>query len=366
MFRPCKIIFSAVVLALVPATALAASGVSRVPGVWQKLPPAPSAVLPGTSLWTGKQLIVFGRPPFKPAVVAERYDPATSTWSRLSPPSTLADDPGCCKSVWTGKEMLVFGASHAVAFNPATGSWRGLRKSILGGIVVWTGREAIGWGGGCCGDARSTGAAYNPSDDIVRNLPRSPLAPSQSPLGAWTGRELILLVSGFDPDGKPYPARLARAAAYNPTTNKWRRIATPPERGGAAAWDGRELLVVGAGQSARSTLAYNPATNRWRRLASIPSVRFGASTVWTGKRLYVWGGQDAGASTSRPDGAAYDPRTNRWLTISRAPMAAGVGGSLVTWTGRSLIVWGGEIGTPKGTAIPPKFPRGGAVFTPAG
>jgi hypothetical protein len=184
-------------------------------------------------------------------------------------------------------------------------------------------------------------------------------------VGAWTGRELILLVSGFNPDGKPYPARLARAAAYNPTTNKWGRIATPPERGGTAAWDGHELLVVGAGRSARSTLAYNPATNRWRRLASMPSARFGASAVWTGKRLYVWGGQNAGASTSRRDGVAYDPRTNRWLAISRAPLTAGVGGSLAAWTGRSLIVWGGEIGTPKGTAIPPKFPRGGAVFTPA-
>src|SRR5204862_389751 len=80
-------------------------------------------------------------------------------------------------------------------------------------------------------------------------------APSQRPVGAWTGRELLLLVSSFGPDGKPWPASLARAAAYDPATNAWHRIAPLPETGlgalGTAAWDGRELLVVAAGKAAR-------------------------------------------------------------------------------------------------------------------
>ena len=40
----------------------------------------------------------------------------------------------------------------------------------------------------------------------------------------------------------------ALAAAYNPTTNSWRRIASLPQRlnGQSATWDGRELLVVGS------------------------------------------------------------------------------------------------------------------------
>ena len=114
------------------------------------------------------------------------------------------------------------GPFSTLAFNPLTNRWRQLRRGH-GGLVVWTGRELIGWGGGCCGDAFSDGVAYNPSANRWRNLPRSPLAGSQSPLGAWAGRELFVFVGNLDPDGKPWPARLARAAAYNPATNTWRR-----------------------------------------------------------------------------------------------------------------------------------------------
>ena len=323
-----------------------------------------------TSVWTGKQLIVFGRRPvMNPSVdVAEAYDPATDAWSRLSPPAGPGYVPGY-KAVWTGKQMLVFGAFDSVAFTPVTNAWRELRKSVPGGIVVWTGREAIGWGGGCCGDAWSNGAAYNPATNKYRNLAHSPLAPEQRPIGAWTGRELVLFVSGLNPaDGKPWPARLAHAAAYNPATDTWRRIARLPGTGlrfsGTAVWDGRELLVVGAGENAQSAYAYNPATNRWRRLAPLPSGRVGPSAVWTGKRLFVWGGQNLGASRNLNDGLAYNPRSDRWASIPRAPFRAR-GGSIVVWDGREMIVWGGEIGTPAGTNFPPKFPRDGAAFTPA-
>lgn len=85
----------------------------------------------------------------------------------------------------------------------------------------------IGWGGGCRGDAFPDGAAYNPAANSWHTLARSPLAGSQSPQGAWTGRELIIFVGGTDPDGNAWPARLARAAAYSPATDTWRRIAPP-------------------------------------------------------------------------------------------------------------------------------------------
>jgi N-acetylneuraminic acid mutarotase len=367
MPRLSKICALASILVVVPA-ALAASG--TVPGTWRKLHAAPFAVPQGTvSVWTGRQLIVFGRRPVtNPSVaVAESYDPARDAWSRLSPPTDPRYSPGY-RAVWTGKEMLVFGAFHSVAFNPASVKWRDLRHSVPGGITVWTGREAVGWGGGCCGDAESTGAAYNPATGTFRNLARSPLAPSQSPLGVWTGRELVLFVSSFGPDGKRWPARLARAAAYNPLTNTWRRIAPLPEAGlrfaGTAVWDGREILVVAAAAKARSALAYNPATNHWRRLASMPSGRVGATAVWTGKRLLLWGGQNLGASRNLNDGLAYEPRADRWSRLPQAPLRAR-GASTVAWTGHALIVWGGEIGTPRGTNTPPKFLRDGAVFTPA-
>jgi hypothetical protein len=327
---------------------------------WQPLPKAPVQIDQNrTSVWTGKQLILFGlrrvtaldsrgNPYFVNfSDVADSYDPASKTWTRLSPPPGPGYEPNN-NAVWTGKEMLVFSPFHSVAYDPNTKSWRTLRKWVGGGIVAWTGREAIGWGGGCCGDAFGNGLAYNPATDTYRELAPSPLAPSQGPIGAWTGHELVLFSGGFDPAaGKLYPAKLARAAAYNPVTDTWRRITPLPNSApgfsGAAAWDGREVLVAGDGASGRAAFAYDPATDRQRALAPMPFGLRNISAFWTGRRLLVWGGSEAGR------GFAYDPGADRWSVVPLAPLH-GLATAL-DWTGRSLVVASG---------------RDAAAFTPAG
>ncbi len=342
-----------------------------MPGTWRRLAPEPFAIPQGpTSVWTGRELILFGRrPAVNPSIaVAEAYVPAANSWKKLLPPAGPGYVPGF-EAVWTGTEMLAFGVFDSVAYNPRRDEWRRLSRSVPGGIVVWTGREAIGWGGGCCGDARSNGAAFDPETDTYRKLPRSPLAPSQHPLGAWTGRELVLLVSGFAPDGKPYSARLARAAAYDPRTNSWRRLAPLPVAGmrfgGTAVWDGRELLVTGAGAKAQSGYAFDPTTNRWRRLAPLPRPRVGASALWTGSRLILWGGQNFAASLpgGLRDGLAYDPRTDRWSAIPKSPLRSS--GSAIAWTGRALLVFGGSIGASAATKNQQVYLREGAAFVRA-
>jgi hypothetical protein len=310
---------------------------------WHTLPAGPITFgqLPA-SVWTGSKLILYGRRSVTaldsrgaPYVVksfdaAEAYDPASGAWTRLSPPAGPAYVPGY-HAVWDGKEMLVFGAFHSVGYNPSTNTWRTLPKSVGGGLVVWTGREAIGWGGGCCGDAWGNGLAYNPATDTYRELAPSPLAPSQGPVGTWTGRELVLFSSGFDPaSGKPYPASFARGAAYNPATDTWRRITPPLSSGGAAAWDGHEVLVAGGGATARAAFAYDPATNERRTLAPMPFGLRDARAFWTGGRLIVWGGSEAGR------GLAYDPRAGRWSKLPAAPLSGFP--TALGWTGHSLVV----------------------------
>jgi hypothetical protein len=333
---------------------VARGGAASEPGTsarpWQKLPAAPVKFdQPPASVWTGRKLILFGRRSVTaldsrgaPYVVrsfdaAESYDPSSRTWTRLSPPAGPDYVPGY-HAVWTGKEMLAFGAFHSVAYNPATNAWRTLRKSVGGGLVAWTGREAIGWGGGCCGDAWGNGLAYNPATDTYRDLAPSPLAPSQGPIGAWTGRELVLFSSGFNPaEAKPFPENLARGAAYNPTTDAWRRITplpgSPLGSGGAGSWDGHEVLVAGYGASARAAFALDPATNRRRPLATMPFGLQDARAFWTGERLLVWGGSE----TSR--GLAYDPREERWSVLPPAPLSGFA--VALAWTGQSLIVGSG-------------------------
>ena len=367
-------------LAVAFLLAAATSSAAATPGSWSVLPAAPIAPDAGlASVWTGKEMLVFGRQEsraedgavLKRVDVAEAYNPKASTWRRLPSPGATGSFMGE-SAIWTGKEMLVWGQGTHEAFDPLANRWRRLPAPPLAahdaaGLVVWTGRELIGWGGGCCGDAFSDGAAYSPATNRWRKLAPSPLAGSAQPIGAWTGRELILLVGNLDPNGKPWPARLARAAAYNPASGKWRRIAPlPAARSGATAvWDGRELLVVGGWQGGRppatapTGFAYDPASNRWRRLPRMESGRIGAAAVWTGTRLLVWGGRTQPVGAAAPNvpghGLAYDPRTNRWSPLSPAPVLGRTDPTAV-WTGDELIVWGG------GDSYPPF--ADGAAFRP--
>jgi hypothetical protein len=324
-----------------------------------------------TGVWTGKEMIVTGTHPGPDGTytdskdLAAAYDPATRAWRRLpNPPKT---ESYCRRSaVWTGRQVLVWGCA-LLGFDPLTDRWQRLPQPLGGmGTAVWTGRELIGWGGGCCGDASSDGSAYSPATASWRKLAPSPLAPEQRPLGIWTGRELLLFVSGINPaSGKPWPARFARAAAYDPATDSWRRLAPIPDRGlrfgGSAAWDGHEMLLVGAGGRARSALAYDPGTNRWRRLARLPVGRSDARTVWTGRRLLVWGSLET-ASSASPVALAYDPGTDRWSRLARSPLHGLA--QAVVWTGHELLVWGGVVPTPAGTNAPVRYLDTGAAFTP--
>jgi N-acetylneuraminic acid mutarotase len=377
--------FLLVMLFAVAAVVATASGpgTSDAPGVaetWRILPQARigEATQAFTGVWTGRRMIVFG------GVTVTRegtrtyagasYDPATDSWSRV--PDLLSGNPYGYVSVWTRKEMVAVSALGSYALDPQTDRWRRLPDGGgFGGVLAWTGRELIAWGGGCCGEASSAGFAYRPTTNRWRTLARSPLAPSQTPIGVWTGRELVILVTGIELDvPKRYPPSFARAAAYEPRTNTWRRIAPVPDRyfswdGASATWDGREVLVVGGTLAtrkgisaglARVPLAYNPRTNRWRRLAPMSTGRAHFAAVWTGTQLLVWGGRTTTKDPHRRPsrGLAYSPATNRWSQLPQAPLR-GRDDPVGVWTGKAMIVWGGT-GLPGYRSF-----TDGAAFAPA-
>jgi hypothetical protein len=118
----------------------------------------------------------------------------------------------------------------------------------------------------------------------------------------------------------------------------------------------------------RPTASASPATadqlkgGRWTTLPPSPiPPRNGASVVWTGRELLVWGG-GSGAQGDRlhADGAAYDPSTGRWRTLPGAPLSPRVGQAAV-WTGREMVVWGGEDQT---ASAPVHVVGDGAAFDP--
>ncbi len=345
-------------------------------GTWKLLPKAPVTRLSYeyemTAVWTGHEMITHGN--YFPPTGGTRgatfaYRPATRTWARLAnSPSSPSEFETTDAAVWTGSRMLVIGQTSG-SYNPATNTWHaiaGAGMSLYGAVTGWTGHRFFVWGGTCCLDQSHDGVVYNPASNTWRKLPTAPLSLRRNASGTWTGRELVV-AGGLTLKYNPVAENPLRdAAAYNPATGKWRKIAPMPRReyGATAVWDGREILFIGGqGQGfnrpfARG-LAYNPRTNRWWLLPAMAYPRSGFAAVWTGRQLLVWGGLTA-KNNPPPHGEAYTPAAGKWAALPASPLR-GRAYPVAVWTGRQMIVWGGSI--PNGTK-PPKAFTDGAMFTP--
>jgi hypothetical protein len=178
-------------------------------------------------------------------------------------------------------------------------------------------------------------------------LPRPPASgvlQGPDPAAAvWTGEELILLgSSAFSP---PDALRPPEALAYDPAADRWRRFdARPPasvtEDGlTGPVWTGAEVLFWDPWHGRGA--AYDPAANRWRQLAPSPlSRRTWTIQAWTGRQLLVVGGQ-CGDNVHNlcPDGAAYDPAADTWTPVPGLAGGAAWPEAAGAWTGSELLVW---------------------------
>jgi N-acetylneuraminic acid mutarotase len=149
----------------------------------------------------------------------------------------------------------------------------------------------------------------------------------------------------------PSPATSRQLAA-----GRWSTLPAAPinQRDGASVvWTGTELLVWGGASGAEDHLlhadgaGYDPASGIWESMPASPlSPRVGQAAVWTGSELVVWGGfVKGGANPSAPtaDGAAYDPTTGRWEVLPPAPLSPR-GDAIAVWTGAEVLVLGGGPG----------------------
>jgi hypothetical protein len=335
------------------AAALAASR-------WEPVPPGPLASrVDETAVWTGRQLLVWGGVQLSVGI-GTSFPP---------PPQALGD---------------------GAAYDLATGTWKTLPQSPLsrrgGAAGVWTGTEAIFWGGYTPQTADgldSTGAAYDPGTGHWRLLPPSPLSPRQGARAFWTGSEM--LVFGGD---QANDERVDDGALYRPSTNSWSLLPVIPSDPGAplvgttAVWTGRQFLVwltyeASSQPSPNSqdirtvqrSFSWTPGTSSWRRLPAPPSdvLTYGARAVWTGHRvLLVDGssclpGESCAAAVGSAPLATFDPSTATW---GRAPGdLVAVNAGPVVWTGRALVALNqGTAQTgPAGALL---SPGDGAVFDP--
>ena len=286
--------------------------------VWFGMPPAPLSPRSELSTaWTGSEMLVIGGRGFDGEGAA--YNPATRQW-RVLPSHNV---PANAAAVWTGDELVLWGGARGTgaAYDPAADTWRDLPASPwsewTGTEAVWTGADVIVWNSviRAYWPAAEPAwafdiAAYDPGTDSWRRFAPPPLEFELSGVaGVWTGEELILWGPNFE--GRDRAGDLAEApavvgVALNPNTEEWRFIATPPfvdvdqlqiEGLGihSAAWTGSRM-VIWAGPSYLSVTgaelwSYDPRSDHWERGASSPIQADHPELVWTGDRLYAYGGR---------------------------------------------------------------------------
>ena len=231
---------------------------------------------------------------------------------------------------------------------------------------LWTGNEMVVWGGRGtqtspeAPEIFADGAAYDPATDSWRTIATAPLSPRSDHYAVWTGTEMLVFggMSGVSPN-----VEFANdGAVYDPASDSWRLIASPPTPIGsdaAIAWTGSELFVYGGrqmrsydepGEYFNAGALYNPMSDTWRVAASWDGrPRSGAAAVWTGTEVIVYGGgvrvgeapPEGDLTETYSDAAAYDPQTNSWRSLASGPEAANscCTAAIAMWRGDSMFVW---------------------------
>jgi N-acetylneuraminic acid mutarotase len=271
--------------------------------------------------------------------------------------------------VWTGAEAIVWGGfgggNTGGRYDPALDLWTETSttdapSSRFGHSAVWTGTEMIVWGGRFGEDWFNTGARYDPALDSW-----TPIDATGAPAGrerhtaVWTGTTMIVFGGEAGP---PCYTPQAGGSEYDPATDSWQALPfllgnTAPRSDHTAVWTGTEMIVWGGRTSrdigqcehqARDDGArYDPLTRTWSLLPPGPSARYRHTAVWTGSEMIVWGGATPSLFLPDPvsafdDGSRYRPAANTWVPMSTSSMMLGRYDHTAVWSGDEMIVWGGR------------------------
>ena len=288
-----------------------------------------------------------------------RYNPVSNTWTAV----TTTNAPGirlAHTAVWTGSEMIVWGGVGNVMalndggrYNPAANSWTPVTTTGAPSwrflhTAVWSGSEMIIWGGSRHGDypTLNDGARYNPTSNTWTPVSAS-AAPGERQLhtAVWVGSEMIVW------GGTNGGTRYNDGARYNPTSNTWAALsatsAPSARERHTAVWTGREMIVWGGlGDSSYPSdgACYHPDSDSWTAMgvASAPVGRECHTAVWTGHEMIIWGGRELHAVEYHNTGGIYNPDTNSWTVMSGVGTPVGREIHTAVWTGREMLVWGGD------------------------
>jgi hypothetical protein len=240
-----------------------------------------------------------------------------------------------------------------------------------------------GGGGGSGGEGDGGSGGYDPSWTIMSSGAPTPRAYHSA---VWTGTEMIIWggladvgeltgqpvatggrYSPTDDTWRPLPEQGAPPAMfrpnavwtgdemivvksqvcgrYSPTADSWLPMTCYPVNEGVAVWADARMIVIGYSAGA---LAYDPTEDSWSgTLLEGVALRYHHTAVWTGKEVLVWGGQVNGELLST--GFRYDPATGAALPMSDEGAPERRLFHTAVWTGSRMLVWGGTTSMLDGT-----------------
>ncbi|RLB57235.1 MAG: hypothetical protein DRI90_18155, partial [Deltaproteobacteria bacterium] len=165
---------------------------------------------------------------------------------------------------------------------------------------------------------------------------------------AWTGSEMIVWGGSYH-EGQS-SVSLGDGARYDPQQNSWTAMtevgAPSPRYGATGIWTGTKLVVWGGSNDDNSGLGtgatYDPSADTWTSvmLQTAPASRLGHSAVWTGSQMIVWGG--TWGLEGMANGARYDPVGESWSPASSLGAPTPRFGHKAAWAGSEMIIWGGR------------------------
>ncbi|MBP8259967.1 MAG: hypothetical protein KA118_09930 [Verrucomicrobia bacterium] len=323
----------------------------------------PSPRFGHTAVWADTRMLVWGGDLGSGTYSGSggMYRPDLDEWHTISP---LAAPEARARhaAVWTGQEMIVWGGYSAQGFldtgarlDPARQAWaplpsEGAPSGREGHVAVWTGRFLVVWGGRNSTGLLADGALYEPATDCWTPLDLP------APPAARTGATAVRTADGlliWGGEGNEGPLASGSQLRFNAegTPIAWQPVAAdnaPSARSGhTAVWTGQKMIVWG-GQQAGVRLGdgalYDPLADAWQPLtaAGAPSPRTGHCALWTGAEMLIFGGE--GASGAMADGFAYGPAAGAWRALSAAGAPRARAQAAAVWTGSELAVFGGRDG----------------------
>ncbi len=255
--------------------------------------------------------------------------------------------------VWGGYSSGAMG--DGIVFDSTTNAWTAMSTTGSPGgrydfAWAWdeTGQQLLVFGGRSASSSYQNNLnAYDPATDTWTTLPQSPLSGRAETLFAWDkDRRWLYIWGGYS------GSYLDDGAIYDADANKWRTLPAVPSTfvgrrtGGAAVAADKFVVFGGYGSPSpyykEDGLIFDPVTNAWTDLPTPPlGPREELLAVSNGQRVAFWGGYNAGAVDG---GAIFDPSTMTWqgmsqgaLVQSPAPRYYPMG----QWTPSGIIVWGG-------------------------